>query len=630
MVVTPENPDPENVEFVLPYSGSVYKFDKCLCTGSSYIPRDYLFSVRIYYGQYLHVGTRCHMGDCECIYYLDFVQTQLRPCRIAAIIASMGNYSLDDLFILNGVCRGFRIIDAGVADLCYARDNYNSILKGDMYNQMCQTITREVSEGLISPIQSPSICSHSLGAVVRPDGRIRPITDCSQPMLSINDFMQDTAENFKFSHIEDARPMLSAHGFGAVIDISNAYRSVSIYPPHREYVGFSWDFGQGIKYFVDNSLCFGLRSAPSIFNSISRFIVRVMESQNIQCLGYLDDFLVTGTCFNSCEARQLSLINLLKSMGFKINGDKVVTPSHSPKYLGIIVDLINMKFRLPEAKLVKTVKAVSDMLKKTWTSRKSLERLTGLLAHCSVLVRGGRTFCRRLYSLLRATQGKRRVRLSDMYIQDLKWWSSFLRVLDGKCPIFPQLTPNQHFFTDSSGSGFAAWHLQDYLFGFWGQNNYSCIHVSPPPVFNELSNSNINIKELWPVVAGLKKWGEGWRNQYVLLHSDNTQVITMIASGRSRNTQAMCLLREIFWICALYNIDLRATYINTKDNTLADKLSRLPQDVKKLNPFGMPISFNLCCSQGQSNRLKQDVVDYSQCAGQHPLGRPDDLSGNVI
>lgn len=67
---------------------------------------------------------------------------------------------------------------------------------------------------------------------------------------------------------------------------------------------------------------------------------------------------------------------------------------------------------------------------------------------------------------------------------------------------------------------------------------------------------------------GLKKWGEKWRNQYVLLHSDNTQVVTMIATGRSKNPQAMCLLREIFWITALYNIDLRATLIREKMSLL--------------------------------------------------------------
>lgn len=273
------------------------------------------------------------------------MQTQLKPCRIAAIIASIRSLRNDDLFVLNGVCRGFYIVDDNVDGLHYKRNNYNSILQGDMYSQMCDTIT---NEGQISPVITPSICSHSLGAVVRPDGRIRPITDCSRPILSINDYMQHSAGKFKFSHIEDTRPMLSPQGFGAVVDISNAYRSVPIFPPHRQYVGFNWDFGEGQRYFVDNCLCFGLKSAPSIFNSISDFIVRVLGSQGgTQCLGYLDDFFVAGTCFKSCEIKQQALMSLIRAMGFHINDNKVVTPSHSPKYQGIVIDLNSMKFRLP-------------------------------------------------------------------------------------------------------------------------------------------------------------------------------------------------------------------------------------------------------------------------------------------
>lgn len=138
--------------------------------------------------------------------------------------------------------------------------------------------------------------------------------------------------------------------------------------------------------------------------------------------------------------------------------------------------------------------------------------------------------------------------------------------------------------------------------GFGEENNYSCHHLvnPPPPIFNELSDSNINLKELWPVVVGIKCWGKCWSGKYVLLHTDNTQVVSMIASGRSKNAQAVCLLRKLFWICVIYKIDLRAFYINTSDNVLADKLSRLSPDVQKPH-FGMPVKFMFCCSQGLSS-----------------------------
>lgn len=188
----------------------------------------------------------------------------------------------------------------------------------------------------------PVKCVHSLGAVVRPDGRIRPITNCSRPDVSINDYMSYTAEKFEFSKIYDSCPMLSPNGYGAVVVISNAYRSVLIYPPHRKYVGFTWEFGKGVNLYVDNALCFGLRSAPSIFNSISNFIVRYMKADGVSCLGYLDDFLVTGPVVSECAKNKVALITIIQQLGFNINMQKVIKPSHTPKYLGIIIDLESM------------------------------------------------------------------------------------------------------------------------------------------------------------------------------------------------------------------------------------------------------------------------------------------------
>lgn len=606
VIATPANAGEGFVELVSPYRGGEYNYSSDLCERTVYLPRGYLFSVEVYKDQFMHVKLQCVRGDCDCLHILDGVPTVLHPCRVAALMYKYKMYSSNDLFVLTGLCRGFRILDPGV-DISYALKNYSSILEPAMYKQMCETISKELCSGQVTRLEEPAECVHALGAVVRPDGRLRPITDCSRPCISINDHMSTTALKFKFSHVEDTRSMVDLNWYGSVIDISNAYRSVMVYPPHRKYQGFSWEL-DGIKCnFQDNALCFGLRSAPSIFNQVSSFVTRLMVESGIACQGYLDDYLVTGQTWEECKNNQLYLVNLLKRLGFKINDKKVTEPSHSPKYLGVIVDMQSLKFRLPEEKLQKTSKVVQQLLHCSFCARKDLERATGLLAHCAVLVKGGRTFCRRLYSLLKATSGQKRVRLSDIYKMDLRWWESFLRIFDGTCDIFQNMTPAHHVFTDASGTGFGAWHLDQYLFGFWGDNNYSCPHLFPPPALDDISESNINVKELWPVVAAIKRWGHLWYNSQVLLHSDNTQVVTMVATGRSRNTQAMGLLREIFWCCAVLKIDLRASYISTNDNIRADNLSRLPKNVSRVRNYGLPLTFMSCCVHRPAEEPKESL-----------------------
>lgn len=173
--------------------------------------------------------------------------------------------------------------------------------------------------------------------------------------------MVNTAEKFEFSKINDMTLVRCCRTMD-MVNISNAHRSVLIYPPHRQFVGFSWDFGEGCEYYVDNAFCFGLGSAPSIFNSVSNFMVRYMKAEGVSCLGYLNDFLITGSNRDDCEENQVHLISIIRRIGLNLNMQKIIAPSHTHKYLEIIIDLNSMVFRLPEEKLQKTQLALKGVL----------------------------------------------------------------------------------------------------------------------------------------------------------------------------------------------------------------------------------------------------------------------------
>lgn len=377
----------EYVEFVSLEPNSI-RFDEKLYERRSYVPDDCVVVVKIYEDQFLYIRNNCVKGCCGCIYVLDGVPTQLRPCRIASIIWNSVCISCNDKFVLTGVCRGFKILDTE-ANLSYHMSNYKSILESEMASQMHDNIISEIRDGKISMVTTRPQCSHALGAVTRTDGRLRPITDCSRPTVSVNDYMETTAQKFNFARLDDTKPLLSKSGYGGVVDISNAYRSINIYPPHRKYVGFIWKFDNQQQWFCANTLCFGIKSAPYIFNCVSDFIARSLGEQEVICVNYLDDFFIAGDSEGECASKQTILINLLKYMGFKVNYKKVLRPTQEPKYLGVIIDLNAMCFRLPKEKLERTKIAVKQMLGKKHSSRKAIERLTGLLAHCATLVWGG-------------------------------------------------------------------------------------------------------------------------------------------------------------------------------------------------------------------------------------------------
>ena len=57
-------------------------------------------------------------------------------------------------------------------------------------------------------------------------------------------------------------------------DLKSDYHHVEIFPDHRRFLAFSWDFGNGVlKYFQFAVLPFGLSSAPYLFTKLLRPVI---------------------------------------------------------------------------------------------------------------------------------------------------------------------------------------------------------------------------------------------------------------------------------------------------------------------------------------------------------------------
>lgn len=196
-------------------------------------------------------------------------------------------------------------------------------------------------------------------------------------------------------------------------------------------------------------------------------------------------------------------------------------------------------------------------------SKHQLDKLAGMLAHCATIVRGGRTFCRRIYDACKiAGQNKSRyVRLNVLIRDDIKWWMRFAAIFNGRAAI-----QNEWFETpivsDSSRKGFAAYLGSDWVAGTWEDDmvvDSSCDHIVSSPKIDCYDNSNINVLGLWPVVKAMQRWCVSMKNKKVECKTDNMQVMFMLKTGRSKNVSCMYWLREIFWICMIYNITLYPT-----------------------------------------------------------------------
>ena len=243
----------------------------------------------------------CNAGSCSCSHLIGGIPAQLKPCRAASYL--FGPSSLDSVnqdekqFLWRGLVCGFDIVDADCPSAYYC-ENYDSIIDEKFYTEMSELLLTELEHNKVSKVDYTPQCVHSLGAVLKSNGKLRPITDCSRPDgISINNFMDTTFKAFSYKSVEDAVDILNVNDFMAVVDISAAYRSVNVNPAHVQFQGFSWDFGQGPEFLVDRRLCFGLRCAPNIFDSLSSLIVDIAPSRGAKrVVNYLDDFLIIADC----------------------------------------------------------------------------------------------------------------------------------------------------------------------------------------------------------------------------------------------------------------------------------------------------------------------------------------------
>lgn len=563
------------------------------------------------------------------VHHLDGVPCQLRPW--------MWDYFLgndhDRDYILDGISNGFKIINKSVNDIkSYEVDNYLSAENEIAKPKLDKLLNNELCNGKISVSTVKPKCIHAYGAVPKKNSdKLRPITDCSRPFgRSINDNIVN--DRMRYKTVDFATKYVRKGCYFASVDIAAAYRSVPIWPGHRCLQGLKWCFGDldenNYKYYVDNFLCFGCSSSPGIFQRLSSAVTRIMKRLGYTCIyvEYLDDFLVIADTYDECLKGQLALINVLIKLGFYISWDKVVSPCQRIQFLGLIIDSTDMSVSLPNDKVDKLKCLLVDFMSRSKTKKRELQSLAGHLSFASTVVKGGRTFSRRVIDLVNSVKhGHYFIKLNNSFRKDCQFWLDFIDspAFNGTAKILDQSPIDIDILqTDSSLFGYGVYFDGRWIAGSWDKDACPCvpkyIDISDnwqPFSCPDVVRSNINILELYPVLIAARKFGHMWRNKRVFVYTDNKSVQCFINKGSSKTScHAMDCLRELCMISAFYNFHLSAKYLEGQLNVIADRLSRLNDSSKWCELLNYTttnrIPFHFQTAYEGNYRLKQQMPDY--------------------
>jgi hypothetical protein len=78
----------------------------------------------------------------------------------------------------------------------------------------------------------------------------------------------------------------------------------------------------------------------------------------------------------------------------------------------------------------------------------------------------------------------------------------------------------------------------------------------------------------------LKAWGSNFSGKKIIINCDNLVTVRVINTGASRNKFLQSCLREICFIAAINNFDIKCRHISGSENRIPDLLSRWDLHVK--------------------------------------------------
>ena len=395
---------------------------------------------------------------------------------------------------------------------------------------------------------------------------------------SVNDRIGRNLASLKYPTVDHLAMLVRQVGRGAYLvraDIKEAFRNV----------GVKW----GEVTYVDKVLPFGLRSAPKIFSAIADAAQWILVQRGVpHVLHYLDDFIVVEREQEAAIRAWETLEVLFDTLGLPLEPEKLEGPSRHLKFLGIMVDTVNLRLQLPEEKRQRLKEEINGAQGRKAIAKRELQSLTGLLQHAAKVIRPGRAFLYHLYALESIGSAPwHRIRLNAPARADLLWWGLVVPQWNGISALWDVSAQEPDILVASDASG------------SWGCGVYwlrHCVAVKWPPQLQEMS---IQVKEMIPVVLAAALGGKYWGGKMVRFRVDNRAVVDIVNGLYSHKPHLMHLLRLLVFFAATYDFWFEATHIAGSKNTMADALSRdnlslfLSQGPSQVDPHPLAVPESL-------------------------------------
>ena len=365
----------------------------------------------------------------------------------------------------------------------------------------------------------------------------------------------------KYPSVDNVVALILNKGPGCMLfkrDMRKAFRQIRVDPGDVHLLSFRWEN----KLYSDTVLTMGLRSAAYICQRLTNGVSYICKKEGFEIVNYLDDFCGVEKR-DKAEWAFSRLGFLLKYLGIEEAVNKADHPSSRLAFLGIWFDTIKMTMEVTPERLVEIRGLTNTWLSKEFATVKEVQSLIGKLNFVAKCVKPARIFIGRMLNFLREMPRKGKTRVSDEFLDDVRWWHRYLPTFNGISLISTETWsgPDEVIASDACLVGCGATCGKEFF------------HKAFPESVVDKS-LHINALELLALIVAVSTWARCLKGKKVTVLCDNSATVWVINTGKTRDRVMQGLIRELCYICATNGFEVFARHIPGVDNRVPDMLSR--------------------------------------------------------
>lgn len=412
----------------------------------------------------------------------------------------------------------------------------------------------------------------------------------------LNLFMK--AHPFTLETLKLVPNILPPGAFITNCDEKSAYDGLSISLASRTYFGVEF----GGWYMQYTTLPFGWSMSPFIYQTVGMQVTSFLRSKGIITLQYLDDRLIGPIKSSDNVSPKQSTANAtalvlatLSSLGYTMALNKsCLEPTQSLTFLGLKIHSDKRQFSIPEEKKLDFKELRQEILSKSTTHIKLLQRLMGKCVSFSLCIAGAKFYIREMAAAVAsATKNSKPIAIKGALAEEIRAW----QLIDQHPHWLPWRQEKHITITLATDASTFAWgaHVEGVeLSDLWPTNDKRPIHI----------------KEADALLKTIEAIGQKLRNCRVEAKVDNMAVVHAWQKEGAKDHNLNVILKKICTQTINLNCDLRLTYIKSEENPADAPSRRLsPNDATmtpaawaKIETMHGPHSFDLMALDSNAMR----------------------------